>query len=566
MTRTSPIVSFGLYALNVKQDSTPSCADVQAFSKVNDLKTDNASALPYASYEDNFWLLDGGYKFLPANQATVHVGLMSESMSDAAGAFSVPPVLTVDFSTEHDSDGLTLKFSQYSGDWASSVTVDYYDDTASLIRSDTYTPTSWQLVTGVAVNGFKQIVITFSGTNKPYRYLRLTGIDYGTLIEFTGSSIRRASVVEEIDPMSGEARYNTLDLKLYSADGDFSIINPSGIYQYLQERQPIAIHETVGNLTVFIGQFYLETWENQSDTTIEFNAIDLLGVADTLPYLGGFWTGTAVETVVDGILTPLNIPYELDATLYGTLIKGWLPVCTVREALQQIAVAVGAYLDCSRSNAIKIYTAPIAAVTTPSTTITKAQKGLSQKLGLKPLVTGVELTAHNYVALSTTVTLYSGTLAAGTYTITWDDGPKHTLSASGATVASSGPNHAVLTVASPGTVSLTGRTYRDTTRTFSEYTAGLAAGTKPNVLKIANATLVNLDNGAAVCSRIYDYNQQRLVQKLRMYAPTNVQIGDVVLVDTLYDQQIRAMVERASIDLTGGMVADLELTGVVESA
>ena len=65
---TSPRVQFGLYALELKQDSSPACTDVQEFASIADLKTGNATAKPYATYEPDLWLLDGNYKFLP----TVH--------------------------------------------------------------------------------------------------------------------------------------------------------------------------------------------------------------------------------------------------------------------------------------------------------------------------------------------------------------------------------------------------------------------------------------------------------------------------------------------------------------
>lgn len=563
MTRTAPVVSFGLYALTVKQDSSFTCADLQPWSKLSDLKTDNATSLPYVSYEPSFWLLDGGYHFKPADSTTVHVGLMSLSMSDGAGAFAVAPVLTVDFSTAQSSDGLTLRFAQYSGDWASSVTVDYYDAGAALIRTDTYTPSTWELITGQAVADFKQIVITFTGTNKPYRYLRLEGIDFGTLIYFRADQVKAATVVEEIDPLTGEARYNTLDLRLYSADANFSPLNPQGAYQYLQQYQPIAVHETVGNQTLYIGQFYTDTWDNKSPQQIEFNCIDLLGVLETVTFMGNLYFGTLhIEDVIDSMLSAIHAPYDLDAALYGTTITGWIPICSYRQALQQIAFACGAYLDCSRSGSLKIYKAPDLSTATPSATITRAQKSMSQNVGVKPLVTGVEVTAHNYVVTSTSKQVYNGTLAAGDYTVTFTE-PLHTLSISGATITASTYNYATIHVASPGTVILSGQVYLDTQSVYSVTMPALPAGTKPNIKKITDATLVSSANAQAAAQRVYDYYQNRITQKFRMYAPTTVEVGDVVLVDTQYGQQIKSIVEKMSLDLCGGMTADCELSGVV---
>jgi hypothetical protein len=41
-----------------------------------------------------------------------------------------------------------------------------------------------------------------------------------------------------------------------------------------------------------------------------------------------------------------------------------------------------------------------------------------------------------------------------------------------------------------------------------------------------------------------------------------VEVGDVVLVDTLYGRKLRGVIEKMSVDLSGGFVAKVELTGV----
>ncbi|MFM8320996.1 MAG: hypothetical protein ACKOC5_08795, partial [Chloroflexota bacterium] len=128
MSITYPQVSFGLYAMEIKGDSSPSTTTpLQPFSKVADLKTDSTTLRPYATWEPDFWLLDGQYKFLPASANLVHVGLMSLAQSDASGAFAVAPVLTVTFGAVHETDGLVLHFGVQSGDYANWITVDYYD-------------------------------------------------------------------------------------------------------------------------------------------------------------------------------------------------------------------------------------------------------------------------------------------------------------------------------------------------------------------------------------------------------------------------------------------------------
>ncbi len=565
MTRTTPTVSFGLYAMVIKQDSTPSCDDLQPFAKINDLRTDNATSRPYATYEPDYWLLDGGYKFIPDDTTTVHVGLMSLSMSGSAGDFADPPELTIDFSEPHTSDGITLRFAEYSSDWADSIHVAFYDSSGStLITEDDYAPDDWEFSTEDTVTDYQKIVITFNATNKPYRYLRVTGIDYGELITFTGADIQEATVVEQIDPISATVPTNILELSLYSDSADFAIISPAGDYSALQYRQPLAVYENVGNDKFFIGQFYLDDWDAISDTSMIFHAVDMIGVLDTIPYLGGLWLSGSdtVGDIIEAMFAAISTPYDLAPDIASVVVKGWIPACSYREALQQIAFAAGAYVTCSRAGLVQIYETVLASgLSSAEYTITKAQKGRDQTLTLKTLVTGVEVTAHDYVANTETSELYNGTLAAGTYTITFN-APMHDLSATGATIAASGANYATLTVASGGVVTLSGQGYTDTRRVVGVYDATLDTYVKTNILTIADATLVCSDNVATVAQRVYDYYQQRYTQKVKLFAPSAA-AGNSVLVDTLYSKQILGIVEKMDINLTGGYIVKAEITGVV---
>lgn len=563
MTRATPLVAFGLYALTIKQDATLDCSDLQSFSKLADLKTGNVTRRPYITFEPDFWLLDGGYKFQPVNETVVHVGLMSSSMSDASGNFSVAPVLTANFSNIHTTNGLTIRGNQYSNDYPSSVTIAFYDASNALIRSDIYSPTSWEFSTNQAVEDFKKIVITFNSTNKPYRYLRMTGVDFGKLTYFSGSDIKSAVVVEEVDPLSIKLPIDTFELSLFSSESTFSIINPSGDYSMLQNKQPLAVYEIVGNDQVFIGQFYLEKWENPSDNEISFSCVDNIGILDTLPYMGGLWTSPVLlEDLLLSIMSDANVSYDLDTALYGTEVQGWIPVCTYREALQQIAFASGAYVTCSRAGIIQIIKTTLAAdLTSYEYAITKAEKGLDQSLTLKALVTGVELVAHNYVSNTDVKELYNGYLAVGIHTVTFGQ-PMHDLSVSGGTITESGANYAVITVAVAGTIVLTGQGYSDTLQLKSVYNTTLDANVNKNILSIDKATLVNINNGDVIVQRVYDYYQQRYLQKVKLYSPTS-EVGKSVLVDTLYNQQIGGVTEKMTLDLAGGFTVKSEIVGVV---
>lgn len=560
MTKTSTRVSFGLYALELKADASLAySAAAQPFARLADLETGNVSTRPYASYEPDYWLLDGQYKFLPPVYTTVHVGLMSLAMSGATGNFATPPVLTVTFSADHDTDSLALRFSTYTGDWAASLKVEYFNAADALIQSDTYLVSGPEFSTGQAVTGFRRIAVTFYNTNRPYRFLRVTAIDYGELISFEGGDIQAAEVVEQVNQLSSELPYGTLDLHLFSREAQFSILNPEGQYAALKERQPLDVYETVDGVSNFIGRYYLTEWENLSDTSYRFSAVDILGVLDGMTYHGGLWSGIALGELLESILTPIYVPYELDYRLEDVPVRGWLPACSYRESLQQIGFVVGAAVHATRAGVLQIQQSKIAADETAYQAITKAEKGAEQSLSLKPIVTGVEVTAHNYIPGGESVLVMSGEYDPGTYEVLFAE-PMHALSITGGTILESGVNYAVIAVARAGTVALSGLKYIDTTAITAITMAGTSTGTRPNVLKVEKAGLVHSGNVGAVAQRLYDYHQQRYLQKVRLFAPS-VQPGEAVLIDTLYSRRLKAVIEKMETNLIG-FVVRAEMTGV----
>jgi hypothetical protein len=288
--------------------------------------------------------------------------------------------------------------------------------------------------------------------------------------------------------------------------------------------------------------------------------VDILG---RIPYKGDLWlpSGVKSQDIIYEILNNVaSMPYELDPDLYDIMVMGWIPAGTCRDALQQIAFAIGAYVDCSRSNLIKIYKTKIMENATSGTAITAADIGIKPALELRPLVTGVEVSGHNYTVGTETVKLFNGTLAVGRYTIIFKQ-PVHTLTITGAAIVSSNANYATVNVTTAGTIVITGLNYDDSQQLYGIYNS-VPTSTVPNILSITDATLVNADNIVTVATLVNDYYQQRYLLKGRLYQPA-FEIGQVALVDSFYNSQIKGCLEKMELDLSGGYIADVEIAGVV---
>jgi hypothetical protein len=418
-------------------------------------------------------------------------------------------------------------------------------------------------------------------------------VTFGTTT-LASESIQNAIVTEDVNPVSTTVPFGTFELTLYSEEVGFIMIDPTGDYELLKKKQPIVVSIDVDGQLKLIGLYYLENWENVSDTLIKLSCIDLLGAINELTYDGGIWlTPIAVGDLIKSMFDPIGVSYSIDPDLATIELTGWIPICNYREALQQVMFAAMGYATCARQNGfIKMGKSFLKGVLSrgvncgvfgcgqshmwqqrwrqstwgdlvPETIITKAEKGSNQKLTLNKLVTGVEVTTHDISEGTGSRKLFEGILNIGDYKIIFSQ-PMHTLSATGATVTSNGANYAWLNVIADDTsVILSGLVYVDSQKKVGVYLDPPEPDVKSNIIPVPNATLVSSTNGLAVTQNLYDYYEQRYLQKVRLYAPVAV-TGNVVLIDTLYARQIRGTVEKMVLDLARGYTVQAEIVGSVE--
>ncbi len=260
--------------------------------------------------------------------------------------------------------------------------------------------------------------------------------------------------------------------------------------------------------------------------------------------------------IVAEIMASADAEYELDEALADIPLSGWIPVCAHREALQQVAIAIGAVVDCSRSDKVLIYAPP----ERPTSRITYARKFVGQALKVKPLVTGVDVVAYSYrPGGDERELLNEEELAPGVYEVLFDT-PVHSLVATGATVLESGANYARLQVDIAGPVILAGQEYAERKRTVSRRMASLPANTSANILTVEEATLVSPNNAGSVAQRIFDYYQLRHENEFSLVVGDEG-LADIVMVDSLNREKLKGVIESMSIDLTGGFVAKVRVCG-----
>lgn len=547
-------ISWRLLDITAKGDSSLLASDKQPFVDINDLKRDDLAPTIAATWEEDFFPMDGSMPLFPDEPEGLPWGWWSRSMSDLNGVFAAPPELTITFTENHTSVGLTFDFYSPTDDYCSEIRIRWYDAADGLLADKTFYPDRPRYVAYHLVENYRKIVVTFLRTAKPYRYVKLTGILYGAIKEFTDADIEEATLKEAVNPLSAELPYSELMVRVFSEDEDFAITNPKGIYAALQQRQPLLVKAEGREL----GTYYLNEWSSTAEISTTLTATDLLGVIDKTDFLGGMYSNVPAGDIVAEIMASAGAEYEMDAALASVPLSGWIPVCTHREALQQVAFALGAIVTCGRTDRIHIQ-APTASV---AAHISYDRKTYEEKLTLRPLVTGVEVTTHSYKPETQEKELYSAELSPGRYDILFSE-PVHGITVTGATLVSTGANHAVIDVSVAGTVNIVGKGYIDNTQLFGVYAASLPAGEKRNVLQIKDATLISPANAKAAAQRVYDYYQQRYENELEIVTAEGEQPGQLVTVDSMYGRVIKGRIEWLRLGLAT-MIATCGVVGVVE--
>lgn len=444
-------------------------------------------------------------------------------------------------------------------------------------------------------------------------------------VVFGADDIRDCRIVEDFNPLAITVPINTMELTLYSDTGGFTIINPSGVYEPLLTRQPMAVYINIDGQRHFVGQYFMDNWENQSENLISFTCIDALGLLDKDDYKGGLWmTPVRAGEILDDIFVQAGLDVLIDEQIYDVMLTGWLPIMKYREAVQQVCFAAGAYVRSSRQDVIKI--GKMGFISQKHAGVRAGVAGVGQSRVRQMRWRGNVVLSYAGTGVSTTG-IVSGVAATGqgrVYQKRWrasqwegteyyrdvfsyeqgsersltlrpkvtgvevvmhniapGDGerklfegtlangtypiafsqPMHTLDVDGATIVESGANYAVLEVSMPGEVLLTGLVYNDLQSTYT-IEAMISPHDKHNVIRIDDATLVSAQNGPEVAERVFDYYQQRYRQQIRLFAST-LSAGNIARVETLHGNKLYGVVERAEIDLAGGAVVNAEVIGLI---
>lgn len=531
-------------AVGAQESFVPSATGGDAVSKVEQIGLVGVTFPKYGPVAElNGFALDGSMSVLPDDTTDAAIGYWSAAITDADGNFSAPIVITLTAEELYISQGITITTAEA---FPRTVNIKWYRDNTVLDDLD-FSPDSSSYYCENKVESYNKLVITIPALVLPYRRLILYGIMHGRIREFDGRQLADASVIQECSPISAEVAINTLD---------FTLIGEGDIDYVFQSKQSLEMY----NNDELLGVFFVRSYQRAAQQFYSVSSEDYLGLLDAVRFAGGIYTSRNAYELLTAIMNGANVPFEMDESLRGETVTGWIPVCTCREAVRQICFAIGAAVDTTLSSRVRIFAPPdnIAHRFTPE----EIMQGQTLRDREKRL-TEVRLTVHGYTRGEKTETAYSAEESGtGDGIYVEFNAPMHDLTITAGTIVESGANYAIIN-AQDGCI-LSGTLYNHTKSIRTMRNPLVNAGDPANVVAVESMTLVSASNADARLQSLYDYYiVQGVIRSDLVMARSKTHMAarpaDKVEIATVYAGTQTARIESMRYKLYGGaIVADTE--------
>lgn len=551
-----------IYVIDVtaKTDGVYSSNSIQSFCDLDTLDSGEHDTIKYATCELNQFILDGSCRLMPNNISSSDVSFWSQELSDDQGVFSTPVTITKTFNLDHTVAGLTIAFDDNYA-LPSSIQVDFYNDINTLISSETYVPNTYLYICDKQVENFRKVVLTIN-SGSPYSYARVNAIEYGIVMSYeTDRDLRQsalvsATVLEEIDPTNSQVAINTSQFKIYDPSETFEITNPKGFYASLQQRQRVVLYAKVNGVEMQMAEHFIKSWSTSERTLSTFDCQDLLGVLDGINFKGNLYYNVSVADIIDELMAVGGVTnYYVSDDIADITLSGVIKPMSVRKAIQQVMMACCGTADTSRVSGINFYK-----ISTATTTVIEKERKLTSnepKVEQGQEVTDVSITCHNYMLESDSSQAYKAELTAGTYEITFND-PYDSLSAVNATIDSSYPFGATITVLNDGEVTVDGYKYTDNSYTVTKSKNGVSDLDRVQK-SITDATLISPSNVGMVADRLFAVYQYRLNHDVKIICGDE-KAGNMSAMQ-VSNNMVSCLFTSLNIDLAGGFLAQCKGIG-----
>nr|DAR40318.1 MAG TPA: protein of unknown function (DUF5048) [Caudoviricetes sp.] len=338
-------INFGIIDQYAFDDATITVSPGVSFSDISGIQTGvNDVAESYASWEQDFWQLNGRQRFLDT-QTPYDTGYISTAISGEDGTFSANPYIDITFSTLHSMVGITLQFDTVTGTCPSDFTVTAYDG-STLKNTWEITGNTDVIYQGeLGIENADHIRIEFTKT-RPYNRIRVNSMLFGIAYSFSGEDIISITHNRAASPLSTELPAESLNFTLFNEDGRYNIDSSFSVITFLQKEQQVTVqygYDVDGQGTIewlSPSTYWLQSWETDG-INAAFSCSDIFSRLNATTYKKGddSFALLSLSSLAADVLTDAGISdyWVNDVELQNTKTNLPLPYDTHANCLQLIA-------------------------------------------------------------------------------------------------------------------------------------------------------------------------------------------------------------------------------------
>lgn len=422
----------------------------------------------------------------------------------ADGATNSPFKIEISLKGFYSMSGLTIK----SRNVIKSLKIEAFRDNEP-VASGQFAGSEKEEFFPLVIDNANSITLTVEQV-EPLSFIGIWGIEFGTTREFGDDSIISASVSKLYSLTAKSLEYDTLDLTMLDPQrGDYLVQNKQMIDFCVGEKN--------------IERFFANQGAENGDNTTTIQAYNVVSVFEAQT-LGGFF-GAGANQVIRALVKPLGYDISIDEWKEPD-IDGYIPICSVREALQYIAIGSGLrFSNQDGLDTLRVEPVP----TVPEETAveyTEANIVGSPKYDKTDLVKSVTLKLHKLSQVKDTEELYHWYIAKNKKVKITFSSPHANLkayevtgkNADGDNVISGTPsknvtfekkeaNYCVVVNKSSNKIVIVGNKYEDTTVEYVAKSAELADNDEAS--EVSYETYICTDDPQAICDELLEQNNRR---------------------------------------------------------
>ena len=292
----------------------------------------------FATMERNAWVLDGNHPLMGADAADL--GWWSEAVSGDDGTFAGECFIEYRFTADAKTIGLVMHFVPGYQPAVGGMRIRTYDADDAML-SDVTSTDGGAVQQIVFASTYRRMRIDFTKTALPGRRIRMTEIDFGITQRFDADSVADAEIRYKTDLASSALPFGQCRITIDNADRKYNLLNPSGIYQYLEEGQRVSVWFTVDGEDVYMGAFAFRAAEARDGAlTAKITAVDAVAALDDMEYNGGRCAAASFADAIAEVLDNTGISFVFEGDIGAAPVMMCVPQNTTkREAVRMLTQA-----------------------------------------------------------------------------------------------------------------------------------------------------------------------------------------------------------------------------------